>query len=235
MVAQADMVHGADDGKHLPVPAGNPVADTPAPRGTSIEPRHLGGNAAFIHIDQVFGRDRTEGLEVSCAPLEISSVSRSVACSDLFKPQTELAQDAPQVHGADSHALFESLLLQLDKHDVRLRLDQLPDQLVVHPAGRAAAAPACSARSDAGHRPSLLAVGNADSFALRNDKQMRYEMTDRICWKPVKGFVSVWSLDALQRVMDSIVERGLCAFRTTFFQASAFIQPVECCLKAMRI
>ena len=67
----AGMVHGAEDRKDLPVPAGNPVADALAFPSTAVKPRHLRRNAAFIDIDQVFRRDRGEGLEVNLALAEV--------------------------------------------------------------------------------------------------------------------------------------------------------------------
>lgn len=41
------------------------------------------------------------------------------------------------MHGAGPHTLFGGLLLQFHEHDVRLRLDQPPNQLVIDPTGGA--------------------------------------------------------------------------------------------------
>ena len=67
----AGVVHGAKDREDLPVAAGNPVADATAFRSTAVESRHLRRDAAFININQVFGRDRADGLEVDFAPVEV--------------------------------------------------------------------------------------------------------------------------------------------------------------------
>lgn len=42
------------------------------------------------------------------------------------------------MHGTGPHTLFGGLLLQFHEHDVRLRLDQPPHQLMIDPAGRTA-------------------------------------------------------------------------------------------------
>ncbi len=49
-------------------------------------------------------------------------------------PQNELGEHLPQMHGADPYTLLGGLLLQLHQNDVRLRLDQPPNQFGINAA-----------------------------------------------------------------------------------------------------
>ncbi len=69
----AGVVHGAEDGEYLSLPAGNPVADALSLPGTPVPSRHLRRDAAFVYVDQAIGRDRADGLEVGVALLEVVS------------------------------------------------------------------------------------------------------------------------------------------------------------------
>ena len=68
----------------------------------------------------------------------LSSVSRSGLGVTFFEPQTEFGEDTPQMHGTGPYALLGGFLPQLHQNDVRLRLDQPPDQLGIDAAGSAA-------------------------------------------------------------------------------------------------
>ena len=67
----AGVVESAEDRKHLPVASGHRVLNSVAAHGTSVQTGHLGGDAAFVEVDQVFGCDPRDGFKERFAPLPV--------------------------------------------------------------------------------------------------------------------------------------------------------------------
>ena len=64
----AAVVHRAQDGDDLPVASGHGGVHAPATPGTGVDTRHLCRYAAFVQVNQVFGRDLAEPLDERPAP-----------------------------------------------------------------------------------------------------------------------------------------------------------------------
>ena len=63
--------HRAQDGHDFPMAAGRRFIDAPSSQTTRIEPRHRGGDTAFIEENQVVQRGRMDFFKERCPPLLI--------------------------------------------------------------------------------------------------------------------------------------------------------------------